>query len=576
MINLSSSQMRIVKAIGYPLFFFGCYFLFLTLTFPADRFLPVAEAKLTEVLGRKVKIDELSISPLGSVSLSGVTIEVPQVENVGKKDTHEEDAEDAEGEDDENDDDTPEATSGAAKDTSAEGSAKPAPPSIVPKYYIEKMNVDVSLWSFIFGDLELEIAADFLGGNILVKYKGPLSSGSEEEDSAVEAAEIAKLTPSERMKRARENSERQPQPSNDKAKKAGDSRSFSFVATGLNLIQFWDLKDLLPLPMFGTLDFGIELSTSTGKMKNAEGKIWVDGRNISLGKGQSKVEVIEGMGPMTVDAFGIQALQLEMNVKEGKCSFGRVKLVSNDLAATAEGDIQFSDPMSTSVLNLYFTFKLLDGYAQRSPNAKTLVSLMPGALAAAHRTDGFFGYSYRGTFKTAVFRPQKFFGTADRGRRTPAIRNTRSVPNRPVAVPRTPTPAPPTPVLPPTMPEPEPVPEPESEPEIEPEIIPEAIPAPHRPPVSIKDMSDRLDARQAESERKRMEAMIRAESASKAAQMDEEEAQGEEIENPGDGNDEGNSPGGEEGGAVNEEGGPSGEEGEEGEDVEVVEDVEEE
>lgn len=505
MISLSTGQMKIIKAIGYPVFFFCCYALFLTLTFPADRFLPVAEVQLSKVLGREVSIDDLAVSPLGSVTLTGVTIEVPSDEGPKKASGLETDISQ----------DT--ATGSADSDSEAK---KTAPKPIVPKYYIEKMHVSVSVWSLMFGDLNVSVAADFLGGDILVNYTAPIGDREAEEASA-EETDLADLPPGERAKISRERRVQKAVQNADKQPEEGKEMSFSIVATGLNLVQFWDLKDLLPLPMFGSLDFGIDLKTTTGKMADAEGKMWIDGRNISLGQGQSKVEIIDGMGPMTVDSFGISELQMEMNAVQGKFNFDKVKVVSNDIAATAQGDIQFADPISLSRLNLYFTFKLLEGYAGKSPNAQTLMSLMPGALSRARRTDDSYGFIYQGILKTAKFRPQKTFGVADRPVRTTSRRSTipptrgRSVsrPFQPSAIgPRGTSPV--TPVS-PSIPDPPPV-----GPPVEHPLAP---PTPSGRTTPLREMAEEMQERQAESESKRAEAALRARAAMEAEMAEEAE-----------------------------------------------------
>jgi hypothetical protein len=371
----------------------------------------------------------------------------------------------------------------------------------------------------IFGDLNVSVAADFLGGDILVNYTAPFGDGEAEEPNG-EEADLADLPPGERAKISRERRVQKAVQNAGKHPEEGREMSFSIVATGLNLVQFWDVKDLLPLPMFGSLDFSIDLKTVTGKMADAEGKMWVDGRNISLGQGQSKVEIIDGMGPMTIDSFGISELQMEMKAVKGKFIFDKVKVVSNDIAATAQGDVQFADPISRSRLNLYFTFKLLEGYASKSPNAQTLVSLMPGALSRARRTDDSYGFIYQGILKTAKFRPQKTFGIGDRPARTTSRRSTRpptrgrsvSRPVQPPAVgPKITSPT--TPVPPST---------PESPPVSPPAEHPLAPPTPSGRTTPLKEMAEEMQERQAESESKRAEAALRAREAMEA-KMNEHE-----------------------------------------------------
>jgi hypothetical protein len=188
----------------------------------------------------------------------------------------------------------------------------------------------------------------------------------------------------------------------------------SLIATDLNLAQFFELREFLPLPLLGTMSFALVLETETGRFKDAAGSFSVVGRNLSLGQGQTPVEVIDGMGPMTVDALAIASLDMVMEAKSGVCSFREFRLVSNDVAVTAEGDIRFADPLSRSHINLYFAFRLLEGYEARSDRAKTLVSMMPTALASARRSDGSYGYAYTGLFKDAKFRPRRTFGARDR------------------------------------------------------------------------------------------------------------------------------------------------------------------
>ncbi|MBN2343869.1 MAG: type II secretion system protein GspN [Deltaproteobacteria bacterium] len=517
-LNLSPAQKKIIKAIGYPAFFSMCFSVFLALTFPAERFLPMAEAQLTDILGRKVTIEDLSISPFGSVTLEGVNIEVPQEDDSspnGRSSFEESDDEDEDGDEgDQKNEDKKE--------------VKP----IAPKYYVEEMHFEVGILSLLFGDLELNVEMDFLGGHVEVSYVGPIS-GDKKENELTE--EEAQLTPAERAallreRRAAKVEEAEKDAESEEASDEGDEVSFSMVATGLNLIQFWDLKDFLPLPMFGQLDFGIELKTKTGKFKDAEGKMWVDGKNISLGKGQSKVEIIKDMGPMTVDAIAIRSLLLEMAVTDGKCAFKNAKLVSDDIAATAEGDIQFADPMSRSRLNLYFTFKLLEGYAQKSDKAKTLVSLMPTALSRAKRTDGSFGYAYSGIFKTAKFRPSKVFNTAsDRSSRRTALRrgNRPTTSNRARAVNRAKRPATAIPSR-PVPSEPPPATAPETEPESEPDPVhDDRVIAPPESGIGTASSTEIQD-RQNDSQSRRMEATIKAIKEKEA--NEEEAAEGEEPE----------------------------------------------
>ena len=54
----SSTRRRVFKAIGYPLFFLVAFAAFLVWSFPIGRFDSAAEAKLSDLLGREVRISD--------------------------------------------------------------------------------------------------------------------------------------------------------------------------------------------------------------------------------------------------------------------------------------------------------------------------------------------------------------------------------------------------------------------------------------------------------------------------------------------------------------------------------------
>ncbi len=419
-INLSPSQKKIIKMVGYPLFYSVAFLIFLTLTFPGDRFIPMVEGKLGEMSGRKVSIDELSVSPLGSISLEGVRIKVPVKD--GDKD-------------DDKDDDF------GSNDKEQDGKSSKIKHKPVSEYVIDEINVDMGILGLLFGNLSIDIDMDFLGGDVSLSYEGALpaqkNTGLSDDEKSNSKADLGNKDAS---------GDHEPDDNNP--------LHIKFNADNLNLIQFVDLKDFLPMPLFGTISFGLDITTETGNLSDANGTVFIKGRHLSLGKGQSKVEVLEGMGPMTVDAMAISDLDILMKVKNGKCSFNRFKVVSNDIDITASGDVLLRDPFDSSQFNLYFAFKLLEGYANRSPNAKTLVSLMSGALPNAKRTDGYFGFLYAGHPGSAKFKPQKQFRSRSRKNRRhrPHIRRNltkrhhppvrRSVANKPEPPPE-PSPSPP-------------------------------------------------------------------------------------------------------------------------------------
>ncbi|HUT77962.1 MAG TPA: hypothetical protein VM285_09765, partial [Polyangia bacterium] len=71
---------RSAKYAGYPVFFLLCFWISLVLTFPIERFVPVLEQQAGATLGREVSIGDVSLSLLGRLVFSSVTIGIPDEE----------------------------------------------------------------------------------------------------------------------------------------------------------------------------------------------------------------------------------------------------------------------------------------------------------------------------------------------------------------------------------------------------------------------------------------------------------------------------------------------------------------
>lgn len=157
---LSTWQWRIVKLVGYPAFFVACFAVFVIWSFPVDRFAPMIETRLASMLGREVIIGEVSMSLLGALRLEAVEI------GMASEEEDEEVMLEA--------DDAAQAGKGGKPGGAAD---KPAPK---PKYSIEEIVIDVGFLDLLLGELDVEVEAELLGGELTVSYEGPLGSGEGE------------------------------------------------------------------------------------------------------------------------------------------------------------------------------------------------------------------------------------------------------------------------------------------------------------------------------------------------------------------------------------------------------------
>jgi hypothetical protein len=437
---LSSLQWRIIKLVGYPTFFILCFAVFMLWTFPVDRFAPQVEERLAAMLGREVSIGELSMSLTGAFTLEAVEIGVAT-----------EDGDRAEPEI-EADGEPPRAGPGG------KAADKPAPR---PKYSIEEIDVDIGFLDILFGQLDVEVESELLGGELTISYEGPLGTDeAEQPGSTVAARRAAGLARRGLRPPADESGQPGVLPAapadsttveEAAAAKDSDPMELSIAVTGIQLRQILDLRREVPVPIGGALDFHAELSSETGRFADAGGRISVAARQLKIGDSKNPANI--GGMPMTVDEVLISELTWEIEVKEGVGTVEKFTLASTDFDAKIEGTIAFGDPFSHSRLDLYFMFKFLEGYAKKSPTATMLVSSLPdlsSAFKRALRSDGFFGFRYRGVLGTAQFTPSKFYrGKGGRDSARPDRKTRRSAGTQPK---RTLDVAPPPPIDQPPMP----------------------------------------------------------------------------------------------------------------------------
>ena len=434
-----STRKRILKLVGYPAFFVLSFILFLFWTFPIDPFEPILKEQLEKILGRDVEIGDLSISLTGNLVLSMIEISVPQEQEepsqADDEDDEWNDGEEGDSKDDKKDD---------KKDEPTKEKKKPA-----LKYLVEELVIDIGFIDLAFGQLDIEVEMDFLGGNLEIAFLSPLPSGEGADADPKKRAETIRKALAKKHRQPR-----RPLGARGEADEAGKeieqseeekddedggdpTLSFSLVATGLNLRKLHDLRNKSPLPVSGEMDLKINLRSATGEFRNADGRFKFAGRDVVFGDGRSKIEV--GGMPMSVDEIRIDAISFEVIFENGIGQVKKFDIDSRDFNASIEGTITLADPLERSRFNLYLMFKILDGYKDKSASSKALVENMDSfsaELKRAHRSDGYYGFQYRGTFQTARFSPSKRNTTSGRKSRVRSNRNkkarkTSSVEKRP-------------------------------------------------------------------------------------------------------------------------------------------------
>jgi type II secretion system protein N len=159
------------------------------------------------------------------------------------------------------------------------------------------------------------------------------------------------------------------------------------------------LESVISLPIKGTVggDFDLTLGKDPTK-STGTAKLRIEG--LTIGDGTAKLKV-GSMGGLTIDPVEAGTVTVELDVKEG---VGTVKKLSNDgkdLELEGSGEVRLSDPLSRSRVDMLLRLKITENYRNKTPRAKTLMSLLDGVsvsqVRAAKTADGSFQYRLAGT-----------------------------------------------------------------------------------------------------------------------------------------------------------------------------------
>ncbi|MCU0663682.1 MAG: type II secretion system protein GspN [Myxococcota bacterium] len=331
---------RVIQLAGYGLFFLIAFIPVLVWTFPLHRFTGKVEQVLTEKLGRRVRIASLRMTLGGDVVLHNAEIEGPREEPPLSMD------------------------SSMDEDESLAETPRLA-------YLFEEVLVDIGFWDLLFGQLDVSLDAEALGGDLHIAYEGPLSL----EDKKKQKSEM----------------------------------SFELALRALSLAQVHDIRTRLPLPLRGVLNLTATLQSETGQFAGASGHVGIDLKDVVLGKAGEAV-LVSGM-PMTVEPIAIASLDGQMKIAKGKALVEQVVLQSKHFELKVQGGVELRDPVEASELDLYFVFKILDAYRNLSSRTKVLFSSLESLhpeLQQAKRDDGAYGFRYRGRLGHG-----RFIGSAD-------------------------------------------------------------------------------------------------------------------------------------------------------------------
>jgi type II secretion system protein N len=337
---VSPRAKKILRWVGYPLFYLFCLALFAYLTFPYERLKNriVAEvnARQTGASSLHLDIDNMSSYWFSGVEADGVKFTGPPP--AATSDTGSDDGE-----------------VGADK-----GEKKPAKPEQIT---IDEAHARVSLLRLLVGTVYVSFGADAFGGSI---------SGNTSD--------------------------------------ADKSRSVHVELESVDVGKLPMLKDIVGLPMTGSLDGKVDLKLPGGKAAKASGNIDLTITNLTVGNGKAKIR-----NTIALPKLNAGTVTLKAEVTEGRLAIEKFSSKGRDLDFVCEGKIRLRDPADESLAELSLRFKFSDSYKNKNDMTRGLFgapgSKMPGLFdldpknKRAKRPDGFYAWRATGPFSHILFEP---------------------------------------------------------------------------------------------------------------------------------------------------------------------------
>lgn len=211
---------------------------------------------------------------------------------------------------------------------------------------------------------------------------------------------------------------------------------------GVDLAKAPLLVGKLGVPATGALNLKADLDLGKEAEKNAQGKATIDVQKISLGPGELKIPLPGLTGGLTLPLIDMGDLKGEIDVKDGKGKFEKLKLDGKSISGELSGEIALRGRIGTSRLDGAGWLKISEQFLDENSKFKTLLEF-PGPLQKAKDEEGRYHFTLKGTLASPS-------GALARD----AGKKASSPPRPPKPARPAPPPAAATPPLPPATPEP--------------------------------------------------------------------------------------------------------------------------
>jgi type II secretion system protein N len=195
-----------------------------------------------------------------------------------------------------------------------------------------------------------------------------------------------------------------------------DTRIVAHI-TSLSPNEVTFVRDMVGLPIKGSLSGEVDLTLRDNKFAKASGTVEFSGRNIVVGDGKAKLKLKvkpqyaelqefldrEDQGvaipPMKVGSFA-----LKLRVSRGNARVTQFGASSEHIELKGEGELMLADPVTASTAGIYVMYRYTDAYQNIDSEARSMIENMRTSpnYRRALRTDGFWGFCLTGVLRDRI------------------------------------------------------------------------------------------------------------------------------------------------------------------------------
>jgi len=243
---------------------------------------------------------------------------------------------------------------------------EPSRPGQIPEnFYLEEVDIDISLLSLIIGRISVEV------------------------DSAIDDATI-----------------------HAEYRRSSSESTIKFEVNELPLYEVPKVRQAVNAPLTGLFGVKVDLTMAENKWVNAEGSIEISCAACTVGDGETLMYVPGVKRGLLVEGLTLPEIELgslggTLQVANGLASTEGIETTSKDLQAKLTGTMDLNDPFKRSRVDFQIKFFLTDALREKSEKLNLMVQTADPKARLEGEEEGWLAYSLYGSISRPRFVPKR-------------------------------------------------------------------------------------------------------------------------------------------------------------------------